>query len=122
MSAETGDNIDKLLDSIIAQSELSELKTNNETFVEATVIEANIDKGRGPICNIIVTIGKLNIGDIAVAGSEYGKVRAILDDKGRNLKQAISSMPLQILGLNNPPEAGDSFVTVESEEKARELC
>ena len=122
VSAETGDNIDKLLDSIIAQSELSELKTNNETFVEATVIEANIDKGRGPICNIIVTNGKLNIGDIAVAGSEYGKVRAILDDKGRNLKQAISSMPLQILGLNNPPEAGDSFVTVESEEKARELC
>ena len=122
VSAETGDNIDKLLDSIIVQSELSELKTNNETFVEATVIEANIDKGRGPICNIIVTNGKLNIGDIAVAGSEYGKVRAILDDKGQNLKQAISSMPLQILGLNNPPEAGDSFVTVESEEKARELC
>ncbi len=122
VSAETGQNIDKLLDSIIVQSELSELKTNNETYAEATVIEANIDKGRGPICNIIVTNGKLCIGDIAVAGSEYGKVRAILSDKGKNLKEAVSSMPVQVLGLNNPPEAGDSFVTVESDEKARELC
>ncbi len=122
VSAETGKNIDKLLDSVIVQSEFSELKSNNETYAEATVIEANIDKGRGPICNIIVTNGKLSIGDIAVAGSEYGKVRAILNDKGDNLKEAFSSMPVQVLGLNNPPEAGDSFVTVESDEKARELC
>jgi translation initiation factor IF-2 len=122
VSAETGKNIDKLLDSILAQSELSELKSNNQTFAEATVIEANIDKGRGPICNIIVTNGKLSVGDIAVAGNEYGKVRAIINDKGKSLKEAISSMPVQVLGLNNPPEAGDSFVTVESDEKARELC
>ena len=122
VSAETGLNIDKLLDSIIIQAELSELRTNNETYAEATVIEANIDKGRGPICNIIVTNGKLSVGDIAVAGSEYGKVRAILSDKGKNLKEAFSSMPVQVLGLNDPPEAGDSFVTVESDEKARELC
>ena len=122
VSAETGLNLDKLLDSIIVQSELSELKSNNKTFAEGTVIEANIDKGRGPICNIIVTNGKLTIGDIAVAGSEYGKVRAIINDKGDHLKEAISSMPVQVLGLNNPPEAGDSFVTVESDEKARELC
>ena len=122
VSAETGDNIDRLLESIIAQAELSELKANNETFAEATVIEANIDKGRGPLCNIIVTNGKLKVGDIAVAGSEYGKVRAILDDKGKNLDEAVSSMPVQVLGLNEPPEAGDSFVTVESDEKARELC
>ena len=122
VSAESGENIDKLLDSIIVQSELSELKSNNETFAEATVIEAYIDKGRGPICNIIVTNGKLCVGDIAVAGSEYGKVRAILNDSGESLKEAISSMPVQVLGLNQPPEAGDSFVTVESEEKARELC
>ena len=122
VSAETGLNIDKLLDSIIIQAELSELRANNETYAEATVIEANIDKGRGPICNIIVTNGKLSVGDIAVAGSEYGKVRAILSDKGKNLKEAFSSMPVQVLGLNDPPEAGDSFVTVESDEKARELC
>ena len=122
VSAETGANIDKLLDSILVQSELSELKSNNDTFAEATVIEANVDKGRGPICNLIVTNGKLCIGDIAVAGSEYGKVRAILDDKGQNLKEAFASMPVQVLGFNHPPEAGDSFVTVESDEKARELC
>ena len=122
VSAENGNNIDKLLDSILAQSELSELKANNNTFAEATVIEAYVDKGRGPICNIIVTNGKLNVGDIAVAGSEYGKVRAILNDKSKNLNEATSSMPVQVLGLNNPPEAGDSFVTVENEEKARELC
>ena len=122
LSAETGENIDKLLESIILQSELSELKTNNETFAEATVVEAFIDKGRGPVSNIIVTNGKLSIGDIAVAGSAYGKVRAILDDKGNNLIAAKASMPVQVLGLNNPPEAGDSFVTVDNEEKARELC
>ena len=122
VSAETGQNIDKLLDSIIVQSELSELKANNDTFVEATVIEANVDKGRGPICNIIVTNGKLKVGDVAVAGSEHGKVRAILNDKGNNIKEAVSSMPVQVLGLNSPPEAGDSFVTVENDEKARELC
>jgi translation initiation factor IF-2 len=122
VSAETGSNIDKLLDSIVLQAELSELKTNNETFAEATVIEANVDKGRGPLCNIIVTNGKLKVGDIAVAGSEYGKVRAILNDKGQNLVEAVSSMPVQVLGLNEPPEAGDSFVTVESDDKARELC
>ena len=122
VSAATGINIDKLLDSIVLQAELSELRTNNETFAEATVIEANVDKGRGPLCNIIVTNGKLKVGDIAVAGSEYGKVRAILSDKGQNLMEATSSMPVQVLGLNEPPEAGDSFVTVESDEKARELC
>ena len=122
VSAETGTNLDKLLDSIVLQSELAELKTNNTTYAEATVVEANVDKGRGPVCNIIITNGKLNVGDIAVAGSEYGKVRAILNDKGENLKEAVSSMPVQVLGLNNPPDAGDSFVTVESDEKARELC
>ncbi len=122
VSAESGSNIDKLLEAIVLQAELSELKTNNETFAEATVIEANVDKGRGPLCNIIVTNGKLKVGDIAVAGSEYGKVRAILNDKGQNLTEAVSSMPVQVLGLNEPPEAGDSFVTVESDEKARELC
>ncbi len=122
VSAETGSNIDKLLESIVLQAELSELKANNETFAEATVIEANVDKGRGPLCNIIVTNGKLKVGDIAVAGSQYGKVRAILNDKGQNLIEAVSSKPVQVLGLNEPPEAGDSFVTVESDEKARELC
>ena len=72
------------------QSELLELKANYKTFVEATVIEANIDKGRGPICNAIITNGKLSIGNIAVAGTEYGKVRAILNDKGQNINEAFA--------------------------------
>ena len=122
VSAKAGLNLDKLLDAIIVQAEILELKANYETFAEAIVIEANIDKGTGPICNIIVTNGKLSVGDIAVAGKEYGKVRAILNDKGHNLKEATPSMPIQVLGLNNVPEAGDSFVTVQSEESARELC
>jgi translation initiation factor IF-2 len=122
VSAETGLNLDQLLDSIIVQAELLELKANYDTFVEATVIEANIDKGRGPICNAIITNGKLRIGNTAVAGTEYGKVRAILNDKGQNLKEAYASMPVQVLGLNSAPEAGDSLVTVESDEKAKELC
>ena len=122
VSAETGLNLDQLLDSIIVQAEILELKANYETFVEATVIEANIDKGRGPICNAIITNGKLGIGNIAVAGTEYGKIRAILNDKGQNLKEAYASMPVQVLGLNSAPEAGDSLVTVESEETAKELC
>ena len=122
VSAETGLNLDQLLDSIIVQAEILELKANYETFVEATVIEANIDKGRGPICNAIITNGKLGIGNIAVAGTEYGKIRAILNDKGQNLKEACASMPVQVLGLNSAPEAGDSLVTVESEETAKELC
>ena len=122
VSAETGLNLNQLLDSIVVQAELQELKANYETFVEATVIEANIDKGRGPICNAIITNGKLSIGNIAVAGTQYGKVRAILNDKGQNLKEAFASMPVQVLGLNSAPEAGDSLVTVESDEKAKELC
>ena len=105
MSAETGHNLDKLLDSIVVQSEVSELKTNNQTFAEATVIEANVDKGRGPICNIIITNGKLSVGDIAVAGSEYGKVRAILNDKGKNLKEATSSMPCLLYTSPSPRDA-----------------
>ena len=122
VSAETGLNLDQLLDSIILQAELLELKANYKTFVEATIIEANIDKGRGPICNAIITNGRLCVGNIAVAGTEYGKVRAILNDKGQSLKEASASMPVQVLGLNSAPEAGDSFVTVESEETAKELC
>ena len=122
VSAETGLNLDQLLDSIILQAELLELKANYKTFVEATVIEANIDKGRGPICNAIITNGRLCVGNIAVAGTEYGKVRAILNDKGQSLKEASASMPVQVLGLNSAPEAGDSFVTVENEETAKELC
>jgi len=121
ISAETGMNFDKLLESIVLQSELADLKANNETYAEGSVIEANVDKGRGVISNIIITNGCLKVGDIAVAGSEYGRVRAILDDQGKILKEALPSSPIQMLGLGNAPLAGDSFVIVDSEKKALEL-
>ena len=121
ISAETGMNFDKLLESIVLQSELADLKANNETYAEGSVIEANVDKGRGVISNIIITNGCLKVGDIAVAGSEYGRVRAILDDQGKNLKEALPSSPIQMLGLGNAPLAGDSFVIVDTEKKALEL-
>mgnify|MGYP000912345975 CR=1 FL=1 len=121
ISAETGMNFDKLLESIVLQSELADLKANNETYAEGSVIEANVDKGRGVISNIIITNGCLKVGDIAVAGSEYGRVRAILDDQGKNLKKALPSSPIQMLGLGNAPLAGDSFVIVDTEKKALEL-
>jgi translation initiation factor IF-2 len=121
ISAETGMNFDKLLESIVLQSELADLKANNQTYAEGSVIEANVDKGRGVISNIIITNGCLKVGDIAVAGSEYGRVRAILDDHGKNLKEALPSSPIQMLGLGNAPLAGDSFVIVDTEKKALEL-
>ena len=121
ISAEAGMNFDKLLESIVLQSELADLKANNETYAEGSVIEANVDKGRGVISNIIITNGCLKVGDIAVAGSEYGRVRAILDDQGKNLKEALPSSPIQMLGLGNAPLAGDSFVIVDTEKKALEL-
>ena len=121
ISAETGMNFDKLLESIVLQSELADLKANNETYADGSVIEANVDKGRGVISNIIITNGCLKVGDIAVAGSEYGRVRAILDDQGKNLKEALPSSPIQMLGLGNAPLAGDSFVIVDTEKKALEL-
>ena len=122
VSAESGQNIDKLLESILLQAELSELKANETSHAEGVVIEANVDKGRGPICNIVLTNGLLKVGHNAVAGSEMGKVRAILNDKGDQIKEAYPSMPVQVLGLGSVPEAGDGFIVVDNEDKARELC
>ena len=122
VSAQSGQNIDKLLESILLQAELSELKANETTYAEGVVIEANVDNGRGPICSIVLTNGLLRVGNNAVAGSEMGKVRAILNDKGEQIKEAYPSMPVQVLGLGSVPEAGDSFIVVENEDKARELC
>jgi translation initiation factor IF-2 len=122
VSAQSGQNIDKLLESILLQAELSELKANETTYAEGVVIEANVDKGRGPICNIVLTNGLLKVGHNAVAGSEMGKVRAILNDKGDQIKEAYPSMPVQVLGLGSVPEAGDGFIVVDNEDKARELC
>ena len=121
VSAKTGDGIDNLLDAINLQAELLELKANPDRDGEAIVIEARLEKGRGSVATAIVQRGTLNVGDIIVAGSEWGRVRAMLDDNGKQMKTAGPSTPIEILGLSGAPSAGDIIVTVEDESRAREI-
>ena len=113
ISSVTGQGIDKLLESILLVAEMQELKCNRERAAVGTVIEASLDKNRGPIANIIVQNGTLHVGDNVVSGFALGKVRAIVDDKGRNLKEAGPSMPVSILGFDSVPNAGDSVQAVD---------
>ena len=121
VSAKTGDGIDNLLDAIILQSELLELKANPNRDGEAIVIEARLEKGRGSVATAIVQRGTLKVGDIIVAGSEWGRIRAMLDDHGTQMKTAGPSTPIEILGLSGAPSAGDRIVVVEDEARAREI-
>ena len=121
VSAKTGEGLDKLEESILLQSEVLELKANPNRMANGAVIEAKIDRGRGVVATLLVQKGTLRVGDIVVAGGSYGKVRAILDDKGRNIDIAIPSQPVEILGLAGTPEAGDEFAVVESEKIARDI-
>ena len=122
VSALKGTNIDKLLETILLQSELLELKANSDRAAEGTVVEARLDRGRGPVATVLVQQGTLGIGDILVAGAEWGRVRALLDDHGTQVKEAGPSMPVEILGFQGAPEAGDRFAVVESEARAREIA
>ncbi|KPQ34464.1 MAG: translation initiation factor IF-2, partial [Porphyrobacter sp. HL-46] len=122
LSAKTGAGIDKLLEAIALQAELLELKARPDRDAEATVIEAQLDKGRGPVATVLVTRGTLKRGDNFVVGTQSGKVRAIVDDKGQQLKEAGPSMPVEVLGLGGVPSAGDSFTVVENEQRAREVA
>ncbi|OBS51383.1 translation initiation factor IF-2, partial [Methylosinus sp. 3S-1] len=121
VSAKEKLNLDKLLDAIILQSEVLDLKANPERSAEGTVIEARLDKGRGPVATVLVQRGTLHIGDIIVAGSQWGRVRALLDDKGAVCPSAGPSFPVEILGFSGTPEAGDRVAVVESEARAREI-
>ena len=121
VSALKGTNLDKLLEAIILQAELLDLKANPDRPGEGSVIEAKLDKGRGPVATVLVNRGTLNVGDIVIAGDEWGKVRAIINDKGEQLKEATPSMPVEILGLNGAPSAGDRIGVVENEARAREI-
>jgi len=121
VSALKGTNLDKLLEAITLQAELLDLKANPDRPGEGSVIEAKLDKGRGPVATVLVNRGTLNVGDILIAGDEWGKVRAIVNDKGEQLKQATPSMPVEILGLNGAPSAGDRIGVVENEARAREI-
>ncbi len=121
VSAKTGLGLDKLLEAIILQSEVLELKANPDRPAEGVVIEAKLDKGRGSVATVLIQAGTLRIGDIIVAGSEWGRVRALVTDKGDHVKEALPSMPIEILGLQGPPQAGDRLAVVDSEARAREI-
>lgn len=122
VSAKTKLNLDKLEDAILLQSEVMELRANPNRAAEGTVVEAKIDRGRGPVATVLVSRGTLRVGDTFVAGNAWGRVRALIDDHGRNVDEALPSQPVEILGLNGPPEAGDEFVVVENEARAREIA
>ncbi|MBS0639604.1 MAG: translation initiation factor IF-2 [Acetobacteraceae bacterium] len=113
--------LDMLEEAILLQSEILDLRANPERTAEGTVIESRLDRGRGPVGTVLVQRGTLNQGDIVVAGAEWGRVRAMLDDKGKQLSEAGPSMPVELLGLSGAPSAGEAFVVVENEGRAREI-
>ncbi|PZU15710.1 MAG: translation initiation factor IF-2 [Citromicrobium sp.] len=122
ISALKGTGLDDLLEKIALQAELLELKANPDRFAEATVIEAQLDKGRGPVATVLITRGTLKRGDTFVVGTESGRVRAIVNDKGQQIKEAGPSMPVEVLGLGGVPGAGDQLTVVENEQRAREVA
>ncbi|MES2327671.1 MAG: translation initiation factor IF-2 [Pseudomonadota bacterium] len=122
VSATKKTNLDKLLEAIQLQAEILELKANPDRAAEGTVIEARLDKGRGPLATVLVERGTLRVGDVFVAGASSGKVRALVDDHGRQVKEAGPSVPVEVLGLSVVPSAGDPFTVVENEARAREVA
>ena len=122
VSAMTGLGLDTLMENIVLQSELLELKANPDRPAEGAVIEAKLDTGRGPVATVLVQRGTLRTGDIFVVGEQWGKVRALINDQGDRVKEAGPSVPVEVLGLNGTPEAGDVLNVVEDEAKAREIA
>ncbi|MFQ5565533.1 MAG: translation initiation factor IF-2, partial [Paracoccaceae bacterium] len=121
-SAITGEGLDKLVEAIVLQSELLELKANPNRPAEGAVIEAKLDVGRGPVATVLVQRGTLRLGDIFVVGEQWGRVRALMDDQGKRVEEAGPSVPVEVLGLQGTPEAGDTLNVVEDEAKAREIA
>ena len=122
VSAKTGAGLDELIEAINLQAELLELKARPDRDAEATVIEAQLDKGRGPVATVLVTRGTLKRGDTFVVGTESGRVRALVDDKGKQIDEAGPSTPVEVLGLGGVPMAGDQLTVVENEARAREVA
>jgi translation initiation factor IF-2 len=114
-------NLDKLLEAIVLQSEILELKANPNRTANGYVIEAKLERGRGPVGTLLVERGTLRVSDIVVAGTAWGRVRALIDDKGANVREAGPSVPVEVLGFDSAPEAGDEFSVVENEARAREI-
>ncbi|AMM83527.1 translation initiation factor IF-2 [Martelella sp. AD-3] len=121
VSAKTGQNLDKLLEAILLQAEILDLKANADRTAEGVVIEAQLDRGRGSVATVLVQKGTLKPGQVLVAGDQWGRVRALINDHGEHVKEAGPSMPVEILGLGGTPSAGDRFAVVENESKAREV-
>ena len=121
VSATKGTNLDKLLEAIALQAELLDLAADPDRSAEGTVIEARLDRGRGPVATVLVQRGTLKVGALVVAGSHWGRVRALIDDKGATLESAGPSTPVEVLGFSGAPEAGDRVAVVESEARAREI-
>ncbi|WP_375624629.1 MULTISPECIES: translation initiation factor IF-2 [unclassified Bartonella] len=121
VSAKTGQNLDKLLEAILLQAEMLDLKADSQRTAEGVIIEAKLDRGRGSVATVLVQKGTLHPSDIIVAGNEWGRVRALIDDHGRHVKEAVPSTPIEILGMQGTPQAGDRFAVVTHEAKAREI-
>ena len=121
ISATTKKNLDKLVEAIVLQAEILDLKTDFESKATGIVLESKIDDGRGPVATIIVTTGTLKKGDFFVSGLKWGKVRAIIDDKGKNINEAPPSAPVEILGINGAAKSGDDFIVVDNEKEAKTL-
>ncbi|MBB5517526.1 translation initiation factor IF-2 [Amphiplicatus metriothermophilus] len=122
VSALKKQNLDGLLEAILLQAELLELKANPDRAAEGSVVEARLDKGRGPVATFLIQRGALKRGDVVVVGSEWGKIRALIDERGQQLSQALPAQPVEVLGLDGVPEPGDRFAVVESEARAREIA
>ncbi len=122
VSARTGQGIDELLEQVLLQAEVLELKAPTEAMAKGIVIEARLDKGRGPVATVLVQSGTLNKGDVVLAGSSYGRVRAMLDENGKNTDEAGPSIPVEIQGLTEVPQAGDDFMVLGDERRAREIA
>lgn len=122
VSATKGMGLDKLEEAILLQAEILDLKANPDRAAEGAVVEAKLDKGRGPVATVLVQRGTLKVGDIVVAGAEWGRVRLLANERGESVKSAGPSTPIEVLGLSAAPEAGDEMVVVENEARAREVA
>ena len=122
VSTKTKKNLDKLVESIVLQAEILDLKTDFESKATGVVLESKIDTGRGPVATVIITSGTLKKGDYFVSGLKWGKARALINDLGKNIDQALPSAPVEILGINGAAKAGDDFIVLDSEKEAKTLC
>ena len=122
ISTKTNQNLDKLVESVVLQAEILDLKTDFDTDAKGIVLESKIDIGRGPIANVIITAGTLKKGDYFVSGLKWGKVRAIINDQGKEIQKAEPATPTEILGINGAAKSGDDFIVLKTEKEAKSLC